>query len=112
VGRQSRCEQWRFLIRRQVRQILIDRLWVGDADAIAARGFGSVKSHISVVQEFLDITAGEVAGESETQGDTDGELRGDQLDRPGRNGLAEISAQATALAGSHLFSTTRNSSPP
>ena len=43
-------------------KLTIDRLPLDDADAFAARGFGNVESHISMVEEFLNITLGEVGG--------------------------------------------------
>jgi hypothetical protein len=61
----------------------------GDAGAIAARGLGSVEGHISMVEELLNITLGEVGGKGEAQTDTNSELRRRQ-DGLGKNGLAKI----------------------
>jgi hypothetical protein len=74
----------------QANHLFLNRLRRGNAHAIAARGFGSVESHVGMVQEFLNITAREIAGKSEAPADADGELRRSQMDGPGKNGLPEI----------------------
>jgi len=74
---------------KQIR-LTIDRLRLADADAFAARGFGNVESHISMVEEFLNITLGKSVEKSEAQTDTNSELRRRQMDGPGKNGLAKI----------------------